>query len=391
MCIGIYPATTSSRITIPFAIERIYQKRDGWRWIITDVQVMNAGDSPVDRLQMIFPDAMVDVGALSKRGAALPDEDLSAFVMNGRATQLSLVHCRNADLLVQDHPNNWIFAALDHLECGGTQNKTLTIKRKIGEKFEDSSAIVKLWELEQPQWMVDDAWLLYSHSNLSSFCLLPKHSRDILMPGEKMWLRIEINVPARPENRHRFATRFFARSVLYWNIFRTPGAIHELFCNMAALNIGGLTECSHEYRAQLAVAQREAVNFSPALCTPVEDWRTLFYGEYGLSIERVEWRGGISIQAPRFSSRLRIPAEAEPEGCLRGPLPHVLQWLLPNTRRERCEELWFGSKHGSADDASGSLDIETRSMNEVYTYLVWMSLIVGLTSLSMNLYRWWNG
>lgn len=390
MCLAIYPLSDKESIDLPFAMERIYQRRDGSATIWLDLLIRNTSESaPITRLRLLLPYALVDL----PYWMSTPWSQVEAVIPKWRSQQQGAIKDETPGLAAPDDNSNWVYRVVGHTKIDRTKPVigTFAISKEGGPRqFTRLEGFIKHeWHMEQP--LDDRTWLLYALNNLAVFDVACRGQQiEHLRPKESMWLRLTLQIPADRYNRKPILYRIFGRTYEYRQLFKSPARIvQEAFAILDEFSANG----SGEWSPQLSMAQARARQHLPQKLDSVvvRDWRTFMYREYGLGIRKIEQRARKPC-GPSADPIFTLPPAADPKGCRRFPMPKFLHFVNQSKTREvEATEFFFGSDWPGCDHPDDYvIDSYTEAGNAVYNYLAWAGLIgltLGLINFAMNLLR----
>jgi hypothetical protein len=387
MCIAIFPLLNDQIVQVEFALERIYQRRNGGVDITVDLLVHNASSrSSIDRIRILLPHALVDLPRLSNTRATV-----ESAVPEWIQLQMNGILQQTYQLAAPDDESNWPYRVLGHVRVdrGQCSSGVLVIRREGQESGSDTlrGFIKQDWKLESPPsesfniW----TWLLFGLNQTAVVDLVCRGSlAEQLHVGENMWIRVTFQIPPVGVNQKPWTEKLIARSYEYLQVFKSPARL----CQDTRKRLEGFDGRSHpQLSGDLATAIPRALQYVPdelrAVC--VKDWRTFLYREYGLGVRNLEQRAALPRRLG-YGSTFTLPPAADPKGCRRFPLPLWAHFLKKgNPRDAEAAEFFFGTDfRGCRHPDNYMTESYTIAGNAIYVYLIWLAIILGITNLVLK-------
>ena len=226
MCLSIHATEANASIELSFTQETIFQKRNGATRITLDLLVENVGESAIQNLRVVIPHASHDASAIERAINKKESKALKA-IQTMRSEQLQMVRLNTGVLALDHSPSHWSYSLLEHVDLvSGTQDGVIEIQRNQPVEDKLAGFVKHNWQLKQPDSCDEWTWLVFA---LTEFVVLDIYNdtseRERLLPHEKMWLRLEIEIPPTGLNKKSRIERIFARSWEYRQAFKSPGSV----------------------------------------------------------------------------------------------------------------------------------------------------------------------
>jgi hypothetical protein len=377
MCMAVYTLSDDEKIELDFVSERIYLRADGSTSITVDVLVENIGISPIGRLRVALPYPLVDI----KKTRAPDLRNIGKTFARCQKRQLDRIRLRSEELRNPPDPSNWIYRTLPHAKLSDADGK-LKVRRTGQVKGDDAlaGAVKRFWSIALPPHgeLDEEMWFLLVVNDVTLFDILappiePTHGEpdERLLSKERMWVRLEFELPAEGVNAHSLLARLASPSLEYYQRFSSPEVINEeIKTKITKYDLGSYLVSTdpdlREILKDLDRAKRAVEGQLPHKHLPVavQDWRIFLYREYGLTVEKIELTPRPC--EPRKWGPYYLPIEAYPQKSRLGWAPALLYRLIKRkTRIANCNEYWIGMEHACSASEGYSINLTARSHNDL--------------------------
>lgn len=392
MCLAIYTLAAGEKAQVSFAFERIFHRRDGTTNILLDAAIQNCCTVPIKEMSIVMPYRFVDVGEVTTRIKQLAGdlESVRPSLKAWRKEELKQFQLHTEKLRQLSHPSHWPYT-------GTIKNLRLTprgdgrfVVATGGGRIVDG-AIKTGWELQQPRRVGDMMWLLACLGRMTviDYRLAPGNGpKEELQPGEKMWIRLECDIPAMGFNRKAGWRRWMPTNT-YHQTFYSSQAVDGLVRHQA--DAFDFLARGHLHPALTLDVENEMLGAMPLKIIPPaecllreEDWRAFFYREYGLTVIEQEFPKHIPAR-PTAAGEYVLPESAFPKHSKLGFWPRSLIKWLPSkgARFLLCEQFYVGPIHGKP--TSGEEEYVTRVVIKKENHLYAAMAATGPVSLLLSL------
>src|SRR5207249_2889359 len=105
------------------------------------------------------------------------------------SAQETKIKVSTQELRIKNHKNNWIYVTIPHVKMSDydVRNGAISMTRlhqKAGVNARLVGYVKQNWEVEGPNGMSDEVWLMYAMVNLAVFDLRGPSDKEELQPGE---------------------------------------------------------------------------------------------------------------------------------------------------------------------------------------------------------------
>lgn len=358
---------------------------------MADTLVFNRGENDIKGLRIALPYDLVTLGRLKN------NERVFASMDRQRKLQSSLPKIRTAELAKSDSPTHWAYHICDDVKIVKTAREGwFEVERTHpGEGRDTVGGFVKWgWEVDTPNRETLDrwSWTLCALRNVALFDMIaPSDDKEYLHGGEKMWLRLELNVPPTGYNRKGILELVFAQSREFTQTFRSPGSVTRYTRNQISSFVPNDRQFDSEVCHLLNGAKENTLAKLPpeSGMTMVWDWRTLLYREYGLAFESVQPMADRTV-IPIESGSAELPPSADPPGARRFPIPKFLQFFKRHSSRsDRVYMFEFGAIWEEESDEPYADELKvvstTKAGNASAVYVLYVGFVCGVAALILNI------
>jgi len=323
-----------------------------------DFLVVNLASEPISRLRLLLPYQIISLSSIPTsrfRPKKRKRKDLEKWIRKHRELEKSQLVLRSESLAVP--AENWVYQHCRSLEIRDYgQGNSFALERDVAPRR--VQGLIKTgWRLESPEFS-DYAWLVLASIEFCMIDLLAPNLEAAIQPnngnerGPKAlrsagWFRMMFDVPAPTEpltstagttlseSKKRDQTVFSAKAcegLIRDQIRRFQSAPQHAFLSPE------FTVASGDLRTQFLPPRG-------ALCEE-QDWRLVFYAEYGQTIGGTKCQGANPTEPP-LPELAKLPPAAF---CFRDKIGWWwwwLNWLLREPKPVAYKELWLGRLHGS--------------------------------------------